>query len=50
MTNIWTKIKQNSQYSQKEVENWVSHLQQFKSILIKFNSRYYDAPVEEILY
>lgn len=39
MTNIWIKIKQDSQYQQDEVQDWVFYLQYLKSILIEFDLR-----------
>ena len=37
VTSIWTKIKQDSQYQQEEVQDWASHLQYLKSILVEFD-------------
>lgn len=47
MTNIWTKIKQDSHYQQEEVQDWASQLQHLKSILVEFDPKY--APIEEVL-
>lgn len=35
---IWSKVKQDSQYQQEEVQDWASHYEQLQPILIKFNA------------
>ena len=47
VTNIWTKIKRDSQHQQEEVQDWASHLQHLKSILVEFDPRC--APTEDVL-
>lgn len=36
MDNIWSKIKKDSHYQQKEVQDCVFHLEQLQSIFMKF--------------
>ena len=47
VTNIWTKIKRDSQHQQEEVQDWASHLQHLKSILVEFDLRC--ASTEDVL-
>ena len=39
MNNIWSKIKKDSQYQQKEVQDWTSHLNHLQSILMEFGEK-----------
>ena len=48
VTNIWTKIKRDSQHQQEEVQDWGFHPQHLKSILVEFDPRC--APTKEMLY
>ena len=38
--SIWKKIKCNSQYQDKSVQDWAAHLEYLQSILIEFNPKY----------
>ncbi len=37
MDSYWTKIRQDSQYQQKEVLDWVAHLEHLQAILKEFD-------------
>ena len=47
VTSIWTKIMRDSQHHQEKVQDWASHLQHLKSILIEFNPRC--TPIKDVL-
>ena len=36
--SIWKKVKRNSQYQDKSVQDWAAHLEYLQSILIEFDS------------
>lgn len=38
MASIWSKFKRDSQYQLEEVQDWTSHLEHLKSILIEFDA------------
>ena len=38
MDNIWSKIKRDSYYQLKEVQDWAAHFEHLKSILIEFDA------------
>ena len=40
MDSYWTKIKQDSQYQQEEVQDGVAYLNHFQAILKEFNPTY----------
>ena len=42
--SIWKKVKRDSQYQDKSVQDWAAHLEYLQSILIEFDSEY--APEE----
>lgn len=44
--NIWSKIKVDSQYQQKEVQDWASHLEHLYFIFMEFDAKY--APSEDL--
>ena len=35
--SIWKKVKRNSQYQNKSVQDWANHLKYLQSILIEFD-------------
>lgn len=36
--NIWGKIKRDSQYQQKDIQDWAAHLEYLQAILVKFDA------------
>ena len=38
--NIWSKIKRNSQYQLKEVQDWSADLEHFQLIMMEFDANY----------
>ena len=40
VNSIWKKIKRNSQYLNKSVQDWAAHLEYFQSIFIEFDSEW----------
>ena len=42
--SVWKKVKRNSQYQDKLIQDWAAQLEYFQSILIEFNSEW--APEE----
>ena len=45
--SVWKKVKRNSQYQNKLVQDWAAHLKYFQSILIEFDSEW--APEKGIM-
>ena len=38
--SIWKKVKRDSQYQDKSVQDWATHLEYLQSILIELDSEY----------
>ena len=38
--SVWKKVKRNSQYWDKLIQDWAAHLKYLQSILIEFNSKW----------
>lgn len=36
--SIWSKLKRDSKYQLKEVQDWVAHLEYLQSILLEFDN------------
>ena len=37
--SVWKKVKRDSQYQHKLIQDWTAHQEYFQSILIEFNSK-----------
>ena len=46
--SVWKKVKRDSQYQDKSVQDWAAHLEYLQSILIEFNSKW--APKEGMMF
>lgn len=44
--HIWSKIKKDSHYQQKKIQDWVFYLKHLQPILMKFNAKY--IPTEDL--
>ena len=50
VNDIWSKMKIESQYQHKSVQEWATHLKYLQSILLKFDAKWASAEDTKICY